>query len=233
MTTKLKIDFVEYAAAKYAVEHWHYSRRMPTGKMVRLGVWENDQFIGVVIFSRGATGNIGRPYGLPQTRICELTRIALRKHVTPVTRIVRIALKELKRTSPGMELVVSYADADQGHTGAIYRAGNWIYEGLKNPGTMVAFRIHGKRVHPKTLHSKYGHGAQSLEWIREHLDPNAERIIGLGKHKYLYPLTGTMRATILSRAGSVDSDTSDVQSGMAGANPSPALNDQNKVGVSQ
>ena len=185
---KLKIDWATYDATVFACKNWHYSHSVPTGKLVKVGVWENGTFKGVVVFSRGATPHIASPYGLTQQDVCELTRVAMTKHETPVTQVIAIALKMLKKFCPDLKLVVSYADMDQGHSGGIYKAGNWIYEGLKNVGTRGAFIIHGKKIHPKTLHSKYGKGAQSLSFVRKHLDPNATEFKTAGKHKYLYPL---------------------------------------------
>lgn len=52
--TSLKLARVSYKAAKYAVEKWHYSRAMPSGKLIKYGVWEDSKFIGVIIFERGA-----------------------------------------------------------------------------------------------------------------------------------------------------------------------------------
>src|SRR6266545_4204937 len=46
-------------AAKYAVRHWHYGRSLPCSKTARLGVWENDKFIGVVVFAWGLTPSCG------------------------------------------------------------------------------------------------------------------------------------------------------------------------------
>jgi len=195
----LKIDFCDVDAARYAVEHFHYSKSLPGSKKIKLGVWEDGVFIGAVIFSHGATPHIGSPYGLPQTEVCELTRVALAKHRTPVSRIVAIALKMLKRGNPGLRLVVSYADTDHGHAGGIYKAGGWVYEGLMNEGARGAFIIKGQRVHPKTVHSKYGHGAQSLKWLRANIDPNAGEHFTGGKHKYLMALDDDMRAKIEER----------------------------------
>lgn len=193
---ELKIDWASHKAALYACRHWHYSKSIPAGKLVKVGAWEDGKFIGVVIFSRGATVNIGKPYKMDQTEICELTRVALTNHVTPVTRIVAIAIKMLRKQSPGMKLIISYADVDQGHEGKIYQAGNWIYEGLKNAGSRSAFIIHGKKIHPKTIHSKYGKGAQSFAWVKKNLDPNATEFKTAGKHKYLYPLNNETRIMI-------------------------------------
>jgi hypothetical protein len=49
-----KLAFTTKEAAKYSVENWHYSRCLPAGKMVIIGVWENDRFIGTIIYSFGA-----------------------------------------------------------------------------------------------------------------------------------------------------------------------------------
>lgn len=106
----LRLDWCSYRAAKWAVEHWHYSKRMPAGKAAIVGVWEFGKFIGCVIFSRGANNHIGNPYGLNQTEVCELTRVALTEHVAPVSRIVGISVRMLKKQSPGLRLIVSYAD---------------------------------------------------------------------------------------------------------------------------
>lgn len=192
----LRIDWATHAAAKYACENWHYSRAIPSAS-VKIGAWENGKFVGVVIFGRGAASEIGSPYDLPQDQICELVRVALRDHVTPTSRIMAIALRFLKTSNPGLRLVVSFADTAQGHHGGIYQAGGWIYEGTKK---YHAYRVNGKIVHPKTLHSKYGKGGQSVTWLRKNVDCHAERVIGQGKHKYLMPLDEEMRARIMPLA---------------------------------
>jgi hypothetical protein len=180
---KLLVDFCSYEAAKYAIERWHYSRVMPAGKLIKLGIWENDTFVGCVLFGRGANNHIGSPYGLSQIEICELVRIALNTHKCQVSQIVAISLKILKRQSPGLRLVVSYADPEQNHKGIIYQASNWVYCGSSQP-QRFALGLHGEIVHKKTMHSKRG------------------TIVGLQKskilwkHKYLYPLDRAMRRQI-------------------------------------
>lgn len=113
----LKVDFCSHEAAKFACEHWHYSRCVPVGKTVYIGVWENNKFTGCVIFGWGVNRNIGSPYGLEQTEVCELVRVALGCHESTVSRIVSIAIKKIKKQSNGLRLVISYADSGQGHVG--------------------------------------------------------------------------------------------------------------------
>lgn len=229
----LRLDWCSHQAAKYAVEHWHYSRRMPKGKLAKVGAWENARFIGVVIFGLGSTPMMGRAEGLPPFQTCELVRVALAPHETPVSRIVSIALKMLRTAMSGLRLVISFADTAQGHVGAIYQAMGWIYVGGKEESN-GAYRVNSEIVHPRSLHHKYGKGGQSIPWLRANVDPNAERIRTPVKHKYLYPLDAAMRDQITPlakpypkrpRAGSVDSDTPAIHAGEDGAVPIPALHD--------
>ena len=190
----LVVDWCSYEAAKYAVEHWHYSRKMPAGKLARLGVWENERFIGVVIFGWGATPNICKPFDLENTQVCELVRVALsRVHTVPTSKVIAASLRMLRAAFPGLRLVVSYADSEQGHLGTIYQATNWVCVGSSLSAWL---RVGGVVVHPKTLHSRYGLGGQSVAWLREHVDPNAMRIQKPPKHKYVMPLDKAMRRQV-------------------------------------
>ena len=186
--TELKIDWASHEAALYAVTHWHYSKCLPAGKVVKIGVWENAKFIGVVLFSHGATNHLGTPYGLKETECCELTRIALNKHDTPVSRIVSIAFKFLRKNSPGPRLVISFADPDQKHHGGIYQAGNWVYTG-KSPDTKFPV-VNGKLTHPRTLSILVKNGT-----FKKRSD--VPHVFKPGKHRYLMPLDEVMRKQVL------------------------------------
>lgn len=190
--TELKLDWCSHEAAKYAVEHWHYSHDLPAGKSVKIGVWEDNKFIGCVIYSLGANKYIGKPYGLNQPEVCELTRVALAEHKTFTSKIIAQSLKMLKKQSPGLRLVVSYADTNQGHHGGIYQATNWIYQGdTDSDGGQL---LNGVVVHRRTVYSRYGR--QDIKWLQENVDPNAHYVKVLPKHKYLMPLDDEMRKQI-------------------------------------
>lgn len=106
----LKLDWCSYEAAKYAVENWHYSKSCPVGKTAKIGVWENDEFIGCVLFSYGSNQHLGKVHGLTMFQCVELVRIALKEHLSAVSRIIAISIKMLKKAFPKLELLVSYAD---------------------------------------------------------------------------------------------------------------------------
>jgi hypothetical protein len=191
----LLIDWATHEAAKYACVNWHYSGCLPAGKLVKVGAWENGKFIGVVLFARGANHNMSKPYGLGQDQCVELARVALNKHNTPVSKIMMLAIKFLKKSNSGIRLIVSYADLDNGHHGGIYQATNWIYEGLFNVGSRQGFLINGRVRHNKSVHSM---GVkQNIEAVRKHIDVNAKEVFTKGKHKYLMPLDAEMQVRIM------------------------------------
>lgn len=212
----LKIDWATHEAAKYACENWHYSESVPVPPLVKIGVWENNKFIGVIIFSRGASSNLLKPYNLNQTQGCELTRVALTKHLTPVSRILSIAFKFLKKNSPELKLIISFADPNEGHHGGIYQATNWIYTG-KSAKSFKYIDKKGREWHSRQVSEK-GYNVQQGN-IRKTVKPSdCKKIECEGKHRYLMPLDDVTRKniTLLSkhypkRVSSIGNDANSFQ----------------------
>ena len=190
----LRLDWCSHKAAKFATQHWHYAKTIPMPPIVNVGAWEDDAFIGVVVFSRGASRNLLKPYGLETTQGCELTRVALRKHKTPVSRIIRIAISMLRKQAPGLRLIVSFADANQGHVGSIYKAGGWIYAGQTPPSREYVDQS-GRTWHQRQVSST---GVSIQFGRRTHVPRTSDcTVIDLkGKHRYLMPLDDAMREQI-------------------------------------
>jgi len=208
----LRLDWCTHEAAKYAVEKWHYSRSMSVGKQVFIGVWESGEFIGAVIFGRGANRHMAGEFGLTVIQCVELTRVAISQHATAVSRIVMIAIKKLVAQSPGLRLIVSYADPEHGHYGGIYQAMGWGYIGTSRPQSSIV------GMHKRTATAKYG------------TTKGLPRTKSTWKHKYIMPLDAAMRAQIEplrkpypKRVRGVDSDTSANHAEEGGANPTRTL----------
>lgn len=225
--TSLKIDWATHEAAKFACENWHYSKTLPVPPIVKIGIWENEKFIGVILFSRGASPDLLKPYGLTQFEGCELTRVALSKHSAPVSRILSIAFKFLKRKSEKLKLIVSFADQSKGHHGGIYQATNWIYTGTSSPS--VEYWKDGKRWHPRQL-SESGYTTQFGSKRKVPKPSECLKIKVPGKHRYLMPLDDEIRQRILplskpypKRASSKDNVASGFQLEEGGASPTDAL----------
>lgn len=183
----LKLDWCSYQAAKFAVEHWHYSKTIPANRSNYIGVWEDGVFIGAIIFGLGASPSLGKPYGLGIFEISELTRVALNSHKSSVSKILSIAIKMVKNKNKGIRLLVSFADQFREHTGVIYQANNWIYTGETSPSEMLL--INGDYIDPRRYN---GHGHNK----KQKIPVGAVTVKTPPKYRYLFPLDDAMRKQI-------------------------------------
>lgn len=181
----LRIDWATHAAAKYACEHWHYSATLPPSKTAKIGAWEDGKFIGAVVFGVGATSDLCKRHGIRKEQGCELVRVALTVHRSPVSMVVARAIKVIRNKYPGLRLCVSFADPEQGHVGGIYQAMNWIYSGTTSVSDEYLYK--GKRWHGRAFRHKY-------KGLEHHTD--VKIVKGSAKHRYLMPLDDEMRAKI-------------------------------------
>jgi hypothetical protein len=184
---RLRVDYCSVEAARFAVLRWHYSRTMIIGKSVRMGVWWDGQFRGAVIFSLPAR-NAHIMFGLANTEICELTRVALDKHAGEfhVTEIMARALKLLKQQCPGIRVVVSFADPAQGHEGKIYQAANFYYTGT-SANAKALIDKNGKKLH-RRAYTGVNFGNPRMP-----LPKGAQWIDVPPKHRYVMPMDKAMR----------------------------------------
>jgi hypothetical protein len=232
----LYLDWATKDAAEFACKRWHYSGCLPIGKLIKVGVWEDGKFKGVVIFSRGTSPNLGTRFGLGQTECVELTRVALAPHKVFVSKVIAIALKMLKKSNPGLLLVVSFASQTQGHHGGIYQAGNWIYCGQTSPQIEYYFR--GKRVTDRTIAGYcVKHRTNKKVLVEKGL---AVPLPTKQKYRYIYPLEKRTRKKVEKLSlpypskcdESIASDALDVQSREEGAAPISSLTPNSVQGAS-
>jgi hypothetical protein len=74
--------------------------------------------------------------------------------------------------------VVSYADTEQGHSGIVYQATNWIYTGATKSHDK-AYLVDGVRTHPMTLRDR---GITDPgRWAKEH---EIQTVPPMEKHRY-------------------------------------------------
>ncbi|HKW00732.1 MAG TPA: hypothetical protein VJN96_12965 [Vicinamibacterales bacterium] len=230
----LRLDFCSRDAAFFAVKAWHYSRSMPSGRLICVGAWEHARFIGCVVFGRGASSEIHSPFGLGQSAICELTRVALGPHQAPTSRIVAVAVRLLRRQSPGLRLIVSYADPEHGHLGTLYQALGWLYIGQTGRESLI--RLNGRLTHPRTVGSRYR--TRSIEWLRQHVAADAGHVRTLPKFRYVLPLDDSMRRQLAPRVQPYPRRGREAEGGRpgdplgrAGSSPSRPLHVQEPVHV--
>jgi hypothetical protein len=84
------------------------------------------------------------------------------------------------------EIIVSYAEINQGHLGVVYQATNWIYTGLSAKRTN--WTIEGNDKHCQTIADKY-----TASEIREKYGDKFSLVDRPRKHRYIYFNCGKKR----------------------------------------
>jgi hypothetical protein len=197
----LRADFAGREEMAFWVHRAHYSRSLPASTLVGVGFKESGRSIGCVIFSRGASSEIGSPFSVRQDEVCEMTRVAFGPHETPTSRLVSLAIKRLRKQSPHLRLLISFSDpmqhgpSGQPHVGTLYRACGWWFIGMTNAESLI--QLDGKLYHPRTISSRFH--TRSIGWLRQHVAADAQHVRQAPKFRFCLPLDAAMRAQLAPR----------------------------------
>lgn len=167
---KYSIRPISYEETKPYILEIHYAKRMPN-VMFAFGLFLYDELKGVVTFGMPASpflckGICGDKF---RKSVLELNRLCLKNNLkNEASRLVSAAIKML----PKPRIIVSYADTNQGHSGYVYQACNFLFTGTTKPRTDMAAK-NGK--HP-----------------RHHSGDKTNRVNRSAKHRYVL-FTGSKR----------------------------------------
>lgn len=126
-------------------------------------------------------------YGQPSPPI---QRHAFRDRDFPLFELARLVVQTPKKNAASFLVgnslrmlsapcaVVSYADTEQGHSGIVYQATNWIYTGATKSHDK-AYLVDGKRTHPMTLRDRGI--TDPARWAREN---GIKTVPPMEKHRY-------------------------------------------------
>lgn len=110
----------------------HYLQKRPAIVLLALAAYEGVSRIGCLLFS-APPREIEKRYG---GKTWELARLYLLDRVprNAETWFIGKAVRFVKQNHPDVRHLVSYADPSAGHSGTIYRASNWSYDGRTDEG---------------------------------------------------------------------------------------------------
>ena len=234
-TTKLSIRPVTKNRAKKMVVKYHYSK-LWTKCSVALGLFHQtgnehaffdepeEKMVGVIVYG----DPIGRLTGqsisdeIERTEVLELTRLFIHDGYGSNIEswFISQSFKWLRRFRPNIKALISYASPVEGHSGTIYQATNWIYQGNNNrwnDGWLFKFKPDGRWKHGRTIFPYYNsNDPKEIQkkvtepfWIRKEQQ----------KHRYVYILAGkrdkknilnTLKHETLPYPKSRDTDESDI-----------------------
>lgn len=145
--------------------------------------------IGAAFFGRMAMANQWKRFGAREADIIELRRLCCIDDTPRNTESYFIG-KMLRwlQLNTQIKTVVSYADAEYGHQGTIYKASNFKYLGFQKGAKIILWN--GRRYHDKAIRTKYkGELKPFAVRIKAALETGeATYAITAGKHAYVYQL---------------------------------------------
>lgn len=154
----------------------HYLGKWPGVTVSTLGMFREANPVGVIVFALPPAETFVRYGGLTW----ELARlwIADSEPRNSESWFIARAVRYVRRHHRDVAALVSYADPAAGHSGVIYRASNWIEDGMTDEGRKTPrfdYRALGKTF------SRRAHVPQGVE---------LERVPRVSKHRFVYRVRG-------------------------------------------
>ena len=242
-TTKLSIRQIDKPTAKKMVVKYHYSK-LWTKCSVALGLFidtgkehsffdeSEEKMIGVIVYG----DPIGRLTGqsisdeIKRTQVLELTRLFIHDGYGSNIEswFISQSFNWLRKFRTEIKALVSYASPVEGHSGTIYQATNWIYQGNNNrwnDGWIFKFDEEARL--PFTLSDRWIHGRTIFPYFKTNDPYEIQKQVNktfwirkeLQKHRYVYILAGkkdkkkilkTLKHETLPYPKSRDTDESEI-----------------------
>jgi hypothetical protein len=202
-TSRVSVREISKAVARGFVEKHHYTHKFSSTRYA-LGIFyreetehmffagENEQLIGCMTYGHPVSNRTVDSIvdGLELDEVLELTRLVILDGYGKNIESYSIAqsFQWMKDNDKRVKVLVSYADPEQSHTGGIYRATNWIYQGCGYSKLMPDFSLlleeGGLWMHSRTVGAKFGN--KSVENLAKRIGRTFWRKEETAKHRYIY-----------------------------------------------
>ena len=203
-TSRLSVRLINKSVAGQFVRTHHYSGKLSSARYT-LGLYyrkdshpffvgEMNELIGCLVYghpvSNATVTSVFKTTELPLDAILELTRLVVLdgygKNIE--SWFIGQSFKWLRENDPAAKVLVSYADPEQDHTGTIYRATNWLYQGCGAGKLMPDYSVRLTEgsgwIHSRTLGAMYG--SRSVENLAEKIGHTFWQKKEMPKHRYIY-----------------------------------------------
>lgn len=191
MTVKAyTVKLVQRCDIRDFIEKWHYSGTI-NGCIADycFALYDNEEMIGAMFYGRMAMAGQYKRFSTNPEEVIELRRMVCIDSAPKNTESYFIG-KTLRwlRLDTKIKVVVSYADAEYGHSGVIYKASNFSLEGKRAGAKVILWN--GKRYHDKAIRAKYNGELKPFakRLVQALEDKEAVYITTAGKYCYVYKL---------------------------------------------
>lgn len=114
------------------------------------------------------------------SHVFELTRLWI-ADITPKNAESFLIGQSLKLLPPEIDILVSYAEINAGHTGTIYQATNWLYTGMSDRHAIWLLDGEETGKHQRHLFDQYG----GVNGAKEHFGERLQKAERPRKHRYV------------------------------------------------
>jgi len=168
---------ISYSEAMDIVVKYHYLHRKCPCEQA-FGLFEKDRIVGCIVYGTPSSSPLRSGICGKEERfnVIELTRLWI-EDGTPKNVESFLIGNTIKLVNK--EIIVSYAEIQQGHLGTVYQATNWIYTGLSAKRTN--WTIEGVDKHCQTIADK-----NTAEELREKYGDKFTLVPRPRKHRYVY-----------------------------------------------
>jgi hypothetical protein len=202
-TSRVTVREISKAVAREFVQKHHYTRKFSSTRYA-LGVFykedsdhmffsgDNETLIGCMTYGHPVSNRTVDSIadGIQLDEVLELTRLVCLdgygKNLE--SYVIGQSFEWLKKNDTRVKVLVSYADPEQSHTGGIYRATNWLYQGCGASKLMPDYSIKleetGMWIHSRTVSAKFGN--KSIENLARVIGHTFWRKEETSKHRYIY-----------------------------------------------
>jgi len=163
-------------AIDMVIKNHYLHRRAPCS--IAFGLFYGEQLMGVICYGTPSSSSLRKGIAGDENimNVIELTRLWIDDSVPRNGESFLIGNTVRKC---GKEIVVSYAEIQQGHIGTVYQATNWLYTGLSAKRTN--WTIEGVDKHCQTIADKY-----TSKEIREKFGDKFSLVDRPRKHRYVF-----------------------------------------------
>lgn len=169
------------------VKEWHYSKstRSQQQKHVFKLVDNYDNLVGVIIYGNPMSRHHNASTTIELRRLCLIDDTPKNTESFFIGKTIRWIKK-----NTSYEKIVSFADPNRGHSGTVYKATNFLYDGLESNGNPRVIQHGDKQYHMRQFYQKkgdeYSKDAKRLQAAVQ--NGEAEIIKQERKHRYLFTL---------------------------------------------
>lgn len=193
---KYHIEQISYELAMDVVVKNHYlHRKCPCSQA--LGLFELDKLVGVIIFGKPASYTLcnGIAGEDESKNVIEFSRLWVDDSMPRNTEswFVSRAIKLCR-----FEIIVSFADTEQGHIGYIYQATNWLYCGVSK--RQRYFRPKGNSLNNGGTEYRRRERMPRAKIIEQYGEESVEEYYSSLKYRYIYiNASGKRRKELLGK----------------------------------